>query len=474
MEFKMKKQIFSAALVTAVCVASAPLILASKVEKQTLDIVKSINDLPFYRAEIVNSESGYLASSSEIKLSLDLSEMTKGAPSDVALPDFSLAMVVDVAHGPLLASGTDLMRFDIAVKEPEQASKFDWDKTKPLYQILGQYNLFGNVSYQDAAPEINYQDDQGMRFYMSAYQGQATTVDGKLTHQGVLPELVFEAPFITLALKNVIMDTRFDQSFADYLNPDKAPEYASKIAIEHSDVNVVEQNFSIELGDLAMAVSSIVDDAKHVINNEITYSLGSVKADDFVANNLEVGLQLNNLDEATFIKLNKLLSGSEFNPEPEQQMASLMTFFQSNLLTFLTQEPELNLTSVKGDFSDGHFEAVLNTKLINIKQLPDNLADMPFWLQHVDANSHIEVAKPLATSIAKLVLHRQMATSGALDNATEDEVNQAVEQQATGFIAMLESQGTLVAANESYIIDFELKENNAKLNGNAIPLPVTQ
>lgn len=473
----MKKTILSCAVLCAVAVIAAPKFIAPKVEQTTLDIVNKINDMPFYKAEIVSSSSDYLSSSTDIKLAFDFAKFAPGASNDVALDNMSIELRLDVNHAPILSSGASLMNFHIALKEPkllQQQTQWQWDKSQPLYQVAGNYSVLGDLSYQDSSPKISYRGDDGTEFDVSAYQGKAETIDGSLTHQGLLPSVSLQSKVMSMSLANISMETRLEQSLSDYFSQDKVAQYYASIDIEQTDVKVPSKGMQLGLEHLAVAVNSALDDTKHLINSDVVYRAKSVKSDDFVAENLELALEINNIDEASYLQFNKLFSNPNFNPDPSLQMAQVMAFLESNLLDLVSPQPELNIVSAKGDFSYGHFAANFNTRLAKVDTLPDNLADMPFWLQHIEANSHIEVAKPLALSMAKLALRGRLSQSPQYKHASEQEVTQAVEEQAAGLIAMLESQGTLVAQGEDYIVDFEFKDRHAKLNGNQMALPLPQ
>ena len=463
MEFTMNKIALSVAAVLVGAIAISPTITSKNIEQDTLDAVAAINEMPFYKAELVSSDFGWLHSSAKIKVGLDFSQL---GSTKVMNDELTLNLALDFEHGVVLASGLNLSDFSIKIENQPEVEGLTWDKSQPLYQLDGAFSLVGNLSYQDKSPKITYKGKDGELLEISQYQGYAETVNGKLKLVGNLPAVTIETPNISMHLKDTSMNTLISSSLSGFFSFDSIPVYDSSIEMASWDITTPD-SFKLNMEQVSMAMSSTLDKQKHLAHGSIAYGIKKVVLDEQTATDLEFVLETNNLDEQSYLKLNKLLSFGAQDLEVAERVQDLYTFVDENLLNILAPEPEFNITSFKGTLPEGSFDANFHAKLEKVEALPEDLTQVPFWLGHLNASSDIKVAKPLLTMFATQVMRKRLANSGA----TAEEVEQAAAEQAPSFIAMLEAQGAIVPEQDFYTLHFKLADKVAMLNGNEIPLP---
>lgn len=468
----MKKILLSGAAVAVLATLSTPQILSSNIQQQTLQYVDTINALPLYKAEIIESDFGWLTSQAKVKVALDFSEVLTDQAAFQDMEPLELVVDLDVKHGPILSSGANLSEFSVAINGDNYKDTLNWDTNKPLYQLNAKVDAFGNLSYVDKSPEISYANAEGMELYLDPYKGEAKTIDGVLTHSGVLPTLTVNTQQFSMSIQNIVMSTELFQPLSNYFGYDSVPVYNAKL--DFSDWQILAPNSQpiVDLTNFSLAMKSDLDEDKAVASGELAYRLESFNAMGYHGEDLELVLEMNNLDEQSYIELNRLFATASVPADPEKPFEYLLTFFQDNLLAILKPQPELNITSLKGTLPEGKFNAHLNAKIENVTEAPADLKELSFWLGHLNADSKVQIAKPLMGMVARQIIMTQMTNHPSMAQATPQEIQQAVEQQVPAFIGMLEAQGTLVADGENYLVDFELENKQAKLNGNAIPLPL--
>lgn len=468
----MKKILLSGAAIAVIATLSAPQIISSNIQQQTQKYIDNINALPLYRAEIVESNFGWLTSQAKVKLALDFSEALAGQPNIPDMEPLELLVDLDVKHGPILSSGLNLSEFSVAINGEKYKDTLSWDSTKALYKLNAKVDAFGSISYVDESPEISYANAEGIELYLEAYKGEAKTVDGVLIHSGVLPSVTVNTQQFSMAIENIVMSTELFQPLGSYFGYDSVPVYNAKVDFENWQILSLNNQPIIDLNNFSLAMKSGLNEEQHTASGEIAYRLESFNAMGYQGEDLELVLEMNNLDEQSYIQLNKLFVSNSVPTDPEKPFEHLLTFLQDNLLAILKPQPELNITSLKGSLPEGKFNAHLNAKIENVTKAPADLKELGFWLGHLNADSKIEIAKPLMSMIASQIIMTQITNHPSMAQATPQEIQQAVEQQVPGFIGMLEAQGTLVADGENYLVNFELENKQAKLNGNAIPLPL--
>ena len=451
---------------------STPKIISSQLEQQTLDIVKQVNAIPYYKAELLDANFGWLSSEAKVKVGLDFSSLAAQQPELKDLEALEVVFDIDYSHGPLLASGFNLANFNVSLNSDGITENLNWDKAQPLYQLTAKTDLFGNLSYRDKSPKMSYINSDGLEFMVDAYQGQATSENGQLIHKGVLPLMTFTSPELAMSVTDLVMDTELSQPLTSYFNYDSIPVYSASVMFGNWQFRTANDEPVASLNKLLMTMTSDLDETTRLASGELAYKLNDFAVMGYEGQNLELVMETNNWDEQSYIKLNKMFLMPSEGTDSDTQIDQIISFLQDNLLDILRPNPEFNITSLKGSLPEGDFNANLMAKVENVESTPNTLTDIKFWLSHLNVNSHVEIAKPLFEMVARQIVMSQLVNHPSLADATPEELNQAVEQQTPSFIGMLQAQGTIITKGDIYLLDFELADQQAKLNGNDFPLPL--
>lgn len=464
----MKKIAFSAAAIGLAALLAAPVIISDRLQQNTEKFIAEVNQLSTYKAELLSTEQTWLSSDIKLRLGIDLANLIDDASKSEA---FQLELSLHVDHGPLLASGLNLANFDLQLEHSPLFDSLQWDKSQALYQVVGQYNLLGALSYRDHIPEINFvSEDQDVHLHLSPYRGEAKTVKGELLHKGVMPELTLTSSMLDIALQQVAMKTHIKQSISSYFSLDELPIYDASVEVADAHIEAKFDGAIIDMKNLAMLMRSELDKEKHLARGELVYQLEQLVTNGVEMKDMALVLETNNIDEQSYLNINQFFATYPISNEPEQQFEDTLSLLKANLLALLKPEPEFNITMLKGDVNDGHFEAVLHSKLTQVDELPQDLLMPEFWLSHVKADSRVQVAKPLALEVAKLVMRRELSNNGQLVGKTAAEIEQILDQQVPAVFAMLEQQGQLVSRGDDYVVTFEVADKTAKLNGVVLPI----
>ena len=106
--------------------------------------------------------------------------------------------------------------------------------------------------------------------------------------------------------------------------------------------------------------------------------------------------------------------------------------------------------------------------------LPDAIESPAFWLQHIMANGQINADQSAALWLAADTIKTQIKADPSAAQMTEDEINAIAQQQATPMLQGMQQQGLFTETTTGYQMVFSLKDGQALLNGNPMPLPISQ
>ena len=110
-------------------------------------------------------------------------------------------------------------------------------------------------------------------------------------------------------------------------------------------------------------------------------------------------------------------------------------------------------------------------QLSGIEALPEEMEDPQFWITHLTANAEVLADKGVALLLATNYMNSQLAQNPQTAGMTPEELQEIAEQQSPMMVDALVEQGLLVDKDEKLTLIFTLKDSQAILNGNPIPLP---
>ena len=464
---------------TVATLGVAPYFIGTNVESNINDQLAQLNEHPMYTAQVVTYNKGWFSSDAEIEVGIDFSKLAEAQDIPTEEADFlqnaTIKAQMDLFHGPLYFGegvGFGLAKFNVKVLAEEAREFIDWEKDAPLYTNTGVIGLFGGVSYADEIVSFSGVDDEGNgELTFSGYKGAGKTQGETLHYEG-------------LAKSFVIKSDEFNFDLADLaVSADGASDLTAALAGELFDSSAVMSIdkmtiTSPELGDEAVEIdvlkldtSTDIDEDADNANITFAYSAKSIKAPDFEASDLVLALAGNNLD-LDFIRAYQEFSNNSLTMTPDQVEPMLKEMIDTHLLPFLQAAPELNITKLAGTLPEGSFDGFMNTKLVDITELPVVMEDPAFWLTHILADAKMTADEGVIQMAATNYMTSQLRANPQTAEMSEDEIAQLAAQQVPMVLSMFTQQGFLTQEGDKYVTQMELKEGKAQVNGNEIPLPI--
>lgn len=467
----MNKAILSAAAIAVAAAVVSPKIISSNIEQSVHDAIESINKQPYYSAQLKDAKFGWFNSEGTITLSIDTNDFT----TDPSQPSAPLEIDVNfkTSQGLINQAGLGLASFELDVPAAAARDVISWAEEKPLYAVKGKVGLTGGIAYTDQSAGFSLLNE-GNELVVSAYSGAAETKNGKLVHKGVLPSVTFKDESQgAFTMENFTVDSVFPKNLFEILGQSSFYDSEVKMNAEKVSGQGLGTVSSLNITNLYLDAVSKVSDSKEVGDVSFSYKAQEVKVDEWVGTDLVAGFAVNNLDIEALNHINELIADLDHS-DPQAANAAIQSIMTTSLLKILKVEPEINITELKGSIPEGQFDAKLNSKLVDIQSLPQNIEDPAFWLSHLNADSQVFVDKPVMQLLVKNVVSSQIANNPQAQGLTPQEIEQIVAQQTPATIQMLTAQGVLIETDSQFESRFELKDKKATLNGNPMPLPILQ
>nr|WP_277603568.1 DUF945 family protein [Bowmanella dokdonensis] len=458
--------------VAAVALLVTPKLIGLQVSQTLESKIAEFDALPGYSLSLTNLQSGWFTSQAQLAISLDLSASVP-AEAVEAPPELSSVVDLSIQHGPVLRSGLGVLgqlAWTVKVAGEGLRDKLNWQDGVPFYQIDGVTSLNGHSRYADSIVAFTGQDE-AVEFRFDGMQGQGNWTDGIFSYQATAPELAMLAEAVTLSTTGLSLQMNAEADMATPLSGGLYDSTANLVA----DSLVIEnqqEGQRTELTGLAMHLQSKLDEASDTGNMQLEYKLASVQSEGFTGQDLQLALQFNNLS-LDFIKAYQAFSKTALeSTDPERYQAELVSFMQNNLLMLLSENPELNIASLSGTVTEGSFKGYLNSKLLDVTSLPQPLNDNRFWLNHLNAESELELDKGVALWLARQQVFSELQQNVPPEEWDEAQMQQVAEQQAPMLLANFVQQGLLMETPSGYKARFNLTDGQAVLNGNPMPLPI--
>ena len=199
---------------------------------------------------------------------------------------------------------------------------------------------------------------------------------------------------------------------------------------------------------------------------DFNYGIGKIITPQFTAKDLVIKSEFLNLERGFITAMQE----ASANPLVLEEMAS---DYENKVLPQLKASPAFNITDISGTFSDGDFSGNIFTKITGVDGIPANIEDPVFWASKIVVDAKLEVERAIALFIAERSLFSQFKSNTEVFGQMSDtEIEKLAEMQAATMLDMLSMQGMIASnAEGNFEIDFTIKDGQATLNGNPIPLP---
>ncbi|GGD58226.1 YdgA family protein [Lacimicrobium alkaliphilum] len=469
----MKKGLLAGAIVVVATLAISPKYIGTEVEKSLQHNVSQINQMPGYELEITELEQSWFNTRSVIKVKMDFPgmEQTQAQHSAVA-PEFEVNL--NVNHGPLLLSNLGVVGvadWTATIDGQKLREHLTWPEELPFYRIQGVTGLTGNSSYQDSFSAFTgNQNEQLSSLNFSGYTGSGEITGGEIRYHGLADSLSLQSKELNLDSKELAITLQAEANFAIML---RGEFYNSDALLSLEKLNIT-QNASdqlIGLNGLKFRAKSHVNDQDKTGDLLLDYRLAGLNMPEFNASDLQLAMQVSQVD-TDFLKKYQNFVRTLNATDAEEVNQATQKFMLDNLLMLLKPEPELNITSLKGTLPQGDFNGHLNSKLVNIDSLPENIADTGFWIQHTLADAQLQIDEEVAEFLAARQMLSQLETTVPPQQWDDTKMQQLAQKQAPLILENLAKQGLLKKTEGGYQAIFSLKDGEAILNGRPVPLPL--
>ena len=462
----MKKALFTVAALAAATTLVAPKFIGDKVKDRFQDLVYSINQLPYYQAQLIKTQSSWFGHKGTLQLTLDMAAMlADGAPANYA----PLVLDIDYTtqHGPIVSSGLALAQFQLSIRGDSIRDILVWPNETPFYRVDGKLDLTGALSYEDHIPALTFQDGQDTMM-IDPYSGKAWQADDEIRYQAQLPLIRFDSENARGEVNQIRIDASMPHNLFEHLQHMGWYDSDVRMAVDNISFNQADAE-SVLLKALSLNMLSRVDPDTRLADMNVSYKLQHLAVGEFEGNNMELSLEMNNLDEAAFVEINKLMADQSASTQTDAYLATFNQNLKKHLLTLFQQQPEFNISALKGSFPQGTVDAKLKSKLVDVTKIPEDLEDPAFWMTHIQADSQIQIAKELARLVGQNQMRNQFSQNPnflAMDPAQQEQV---LNQQVTNFFTMLETQGMLKSEGNDYLVDAKFAHGKGTINGQPMP-----
>lgn len=244
-----------------------------------------------------------------------------------------------------------------------------------------------------------------------------------------------------------------------------------------------DSSFEFVIGSIAMGspmdekatlmVEKIVMDGVSEKSNDgqlmdvtLNYGIETIASEGFNAKDLAFNTEFNNLEKTFFTAFQE----ASVDPSEIDQMTEVL---KSSLLPQLQASPEFNITEMSGGVGNGSFSGKMLMKITGVDSMPDVLEDPGFWLSKAGVDSAITLDKAMALWVGEKMLVSQLqGDAQTASQMSNKEIKDIAEQQAGTMIESFSQQGMVVINEDGdYQMMFTLKDGQAALNGNPVPLP---
>lgn len=437
-----------------------PLFITNQVDKQFKQLISSVNSMPYYSVEVIQYDKGWFASSGRVILDFDDSSMK-----------FSIPIDFSTKSGWLTDEGLGLMSFSLSVPAQQLKSVLTWQNDQPLYQLQGGVSLSGNLSFVDRVAAIEVKEHDSISGTLSTYIGQAVTQEKQIQYVGHIDHIKLLVNSTQLLVKNLSVSSTVPSNIFDIYGKTFWYDSDFELSIEElSAQDNTERGDSIYLRAFSISGNSLTDIKQNVGAMDLNYQAEQVDVSGWIATDTKLAMNIANIDLDFINGFHNLMKQLDRLPD-EQTANATMGYFQDNLFSLLSYEPEFNVTTLQAQIPQGSIKGFVKTKLHNVQTLPYQLDDISFWLAHTLANSDIEMDKAVLKVITEQVFASQLRNDPQATSLTDEQFVQISQNRADMLIKTGLENGFFFDAGGFYKTQLQLKDGVATINELTIPIP---
>lgn len=468
----MKKIIIAASVIVAAGII-APKFTGNSINQSVDSFIANINQAPGYLASVKSREINWFSSSVIINVGFDsgmFADSGLNAEQMEMFNDLNVELNFSAQHGPILTRdgiSIGLSSWEVRTIDSTLRKVLSFDENKAFYSVTGNIDLSGNVNFEDHIPAFSIILEDGVEgtSAFSGWNGNGAVSANRLSYVGEVDSFTMSNDAMNIEVKSAKWDSLIDASWDSVLQGEFYDSVTS-FTLNNINFEMPMLNTKANLQNLAVDVQSTKSDDGGLMGLNIDYAVKSIDVPDFKANDLVMKMEVNNLEKELF------KAYREASAKPLEMQQALANIIKNKLLPQLQASPEFNITEMSGKIAGGSFSGKALTKLTGIDSLPDTLEDVSFWISKAVIDSQLSVDQPLAKWIGQQVVINQIKANPDAQDMTEDDIIALASQQVDGMLNTFSQQGMIIVTKDGdYEMSFTIKDGQALLNGNSMPLP---
>lgn len=470
----MNKLLVGTVLVLGASVVIAPTFIGSQVESQIRSAIDTFDTAPEYKVTLEDVKSGWFTTTGKINITVDFEKLLAGSDTTFSpddLPNISFDLDLSAQHGPVLLTkglGIGIAAVSLTSDDSAYAEFIEKTSDAPLYTHNG--TLFFNGAYQF--------DIVSLPFSLKAVDSkvESSQLKGTISANSMRYDWQFGGGYanheqVIFEIGDINLSGSSQTGYQNFLsgnlsNADFAASVAN-VVLNESDAGAL-----FTINDIKLSGASRLSNNNTNANIEFRYDVKNIDFDEFKLDDLVFEVELNKLSVEALNQFQALSRRTAGLP-PDQLLEKYNKAMQTILLDLVTQEPELNIPELSFKIGGGKFESSLYSNITQFDSLPENINDSSFWIRHINLQSQAKFEAAALRHIVTQVLDRNLKPSLAEANLSQDEYNQILDQQVDATVAALEAGGTFNKEGELYQYHFALKDGQALLNGNPMPISLS-
>jgi uncharacterized protein YdgA (DUF945 family) len=274
-----------------------------------------------------------------------------------------------------------------------------------------------------------------------------------------------------VAFEDLNMDSTSDVGIAQMMSMGL---YNSESTVSIADVtiNSLVDDTQTSVRDTTMLITTSLDEATQLGDMSFKTTMTEFAAPSMNITDLIVVFDVNNL-QAKFMRAYQEFTAKsmEYMADPVAMQTATQAFLDEHLLEQLQQNPEYNLSELRGKVNGSEFNGHVFMKLTDVLQLPATLEDPNFWVENGEMDTLMRMEKAAAEFFTAEFIKTQLAGNPQFLSMSEEEQTTLIAQQTQATLAALVEQGMLQTEGADYRFTFTLKDTQAELNGQPMPLP---
>ena len=466
----MKKFIIIAIVVIAL--GASPLIMGHFARGALEADLQTINQMPGYKAEIVEYQSGYQKAIAKIRVGYDIDpSMIQDLPADsqAMLQVFSDGIVidVDVTHGPVILSPKFQFGLMHATGELSKDQEFVRQALEMLdVDYLFRYEVdmgyFGQGTANFSIPSFSFAEG------LDQFQFGGVTAVSNISDFGKSYDVNGSIGEIAVRAEGVNAVMAPAQFSGNGKNGESYIDATGDFTVTLPSINVSGmqsgqiQNLGLHVVSRESSATSMGVDYDFTIKRIEGFALGRTLSD------LQFSMTMENLDKSALMALTKMSTDITALESGEQEIMQVM----SDLLHGSPQVLINNLGFTVNDTStvkvSGQF-SVKGDMLTDPVDFVNPMAMIPALAASLDAS----IDRALINEAIMLYSAQQVNSLAAQLDMSEEDQQQMLQQQSAQFNQMLDGfvqQGLVEKSGNSYVVKASFQNGELMVNGNPLRL----